>query len=286
MSVLTPVPKATKKPRPYWHVDAKWVSAILFGFVLAVWLLLFAAYQVTQREVAVQLMTRLVTLGIKTGDEAANNQAIDSLRKQIAESPTKSVQPIAGFPATITEADLQLGAEGLRDKIFRQVVEPIYDKGPRKLAEEQTSDKAAQDKFVNDASALSLFTKDSHDLLGTWLVAVGIIGALIGALAVFFSAGLGRFVTPAIALMLVALPGLVLFSLLVASTAQASAPASEAQDYLQLLAAAKGAFAPAASAAQQVYLTAVLTALALLAVALVGKIIYSTIKRPSKQGRV
>src|SRR5688572_30236023 len=105
------IKETTTKPRPYWHVDAKWVSGIVFGAVLAVWLLLFVVHQFTQREVAVQLMTNIVTFGMKTGDAAANQQAIENIRKQIAESPTKSFQPLPGV--TITEADLALGAEGV-----------------------------------------------------------------------------------------------------------------------------------------------------------------------------
>lgn len=270
------VQQAPAKPRPYWHVDAKWVSGIVFGVVLAVWLLLFAAYQITQRDTAVQLMTNLVTLGMKQGDAAANQQAIESFRQQIAASPTRSFEPLPGV--TITEADLNLGADGLRDKIFKQVVEPIYDKGTRGAAEAQTADKAAQDEFVNSASALSVMTKQSHDAIGTWLVIIGVVTAAFGGLAIYFSDRFGRVVTPALILLFVALPGWILFLALGSFTNQPNQASGSVTDYFQLANMAKGAFVPAAVVGQQVYVIAVLTALTLLAAAIIGKIVYSIVK--------
>lgn len=259
--------------RPYWHVDAKWVSGLLLAFMLFVWLLMIAAWQITNRETAIPLMANLITLGMKEGDAASNQKTLEEWRQRITQSPTKSIQPIAGFPATVTEADLQLGADGLRDKIFRQVVTPLYEKGARKLAEEQTSDKAQQDKFVNSASTLSLITSESHNRIGIVALVWGITTVLVGGLAVMFSYRLGKLVTPAIVLLLVSMPGMVIFTLfsLVIST-QPVAPAAEAQNYLDLALAAKGQFAPAVDAARQVYLVAVLVSIGLLALALVGRL--------------
>lgn len=266
-------------PRPYWHVDAKWVSGIVLAIVLAVWLILFAAWQITSRDIAVPLMTNMITFGMKQGDTAANQQALEELRKKIAESPTKSIEPLPGLPATITEADLLLGADGLREKLFRQITEPLYDKGARKLAEERTADKSQQDKFVNDATALSFINRESHDRIGWWVIIWGAVTLVIVGLTVLFSYRFGRLVTPAVVLLLVSLPGLAAFLVLSAIVAQPSAPAANAQSYFELAAAAKGAFAPAVSAGRQVYLTAVLVGLGLLVVSLLGKVIFATTKK-------
>lgn len=270
-------PVSAKKPRPYWHVDAKWVSGIVFGVALAMWLLLVVAYQVTQRETAVKLMANLVTFGMPVGDEASQQQALESLRKQIAESPTKSIETLPGVK--ITEADLALGPVALRDKIFTQFAEPIYDKGTRRVAEEQTSDKAAQDKFVNDATVFSLVTKESHDRIGVAVWIVGFVVLALSALAAYFSFRFGRIVTPALVLLLVSLPALLVFSAVVAITSQPAQANTEIQSYFELAMAGKGAFLPAAVAGQQVYLTSTLLALGLLAAAFIGKIVYSFTKK-------
>jgi hypothetical protein len=284
MSVLKVKEPAAHKPRPYWHVDVKWVSGLVLCLVLAVWLLLMVAYQATQRETAIQLMTNMITVGMKQGSSEENKKALDALRKQIAESPTKSIQPFPGFPATITEADLSLSYEKFRDKIFRQVVEPLYDKGARKLAEEQTKDKAKQDKFVKDASALSLFTKEGHDRIGGFVIIGGLVVLAVAAAAVFFSHGFGRIVTPAVVLLVVSLPGLILFSGLHAAASQPPDPNVEPKDYVQLVLSARGAFVPLTATGQQVYLAALLTALGLLVAAALGKLGHALLSRYRLKG--
>jgi hypothetical protein len=279
MSVLKPKDQAGTKPRPYWHVDAKWVCGIVLCVVLGVWLLLMVAHQATSREIAVQVMTNMITVGMKQGSAEDNKKAIESLRKQIAESPTKSIQPFPGFPATITEADLALSPQKFREKIFRQVTEPLYDKGARQLAEEQTKDKAKQDKFVNDASAFSLFSKEGHDRIGGWVIIGGLIVLLVAAAAIFFSHGFGRIITPAVALLIVSLPGLALFSGLHAAASQPPDPNIEPKDYAQLVLSARGAFVPLTAAAQQVYLTTTAIAGGLLLAAAIGKIVYAFVRR-------
>lgn len=265
-------PSDPPRPRPYWHKDVKWMLSLILCGLLGLWLLLAVVHRATSREIAVDLMTNLVTLGIEQNGNV-DQKAVDDLKRKVAESPTKSIQPIEGFPVTITEQDLQLPPDQLVDKIFRQVTEPLYDKGARKLAEEQTSDKTQQDKFVNDASAFTLLSKEGHAAIGKWVVISGIFVLLVMGGAVWFSHGWGRLVTPGLVIMIVSLPGLIVFSGLSAWSKAPAEPASEAENYLQLASSAKGAFASVATGGQQVYRTVVLVGLGLLVAALIGKII-------------
>lgn len=265
-------PEQPPKPRPYWHKDVKWVLSLVLCMVLGLWLFLNVAHRVTSREIAIDLMTNVVTLGIEQNGQV-DQKAVEELRRKINESPTKSFQPIQGFPATITEQDLQLPPDQLVDKIFRQITEPMYDKGARKLAEEQTGDKAQQDKFVNDASAFAPLSKQGHDEIGKWVLISSLAVLVIMAGAVWFSHGWGRLVTPGLVILIVSLPGLVVFSGLRAWAGSPAEPAPEAQNYIQLVSGAKGAFEPAAIGGQQVYKTAVFVGLGMLAAALIGKIV-------------
>lgn len=277
----TAVPVGPKKPRPYWYVDAKWMLSLVLCVVLGAWLMLMVAHRATSREIGVDLMTRMVTLGIVQNSEV-DQKAVDELRRKIAESPTKSIQPIPGFPVKITEKDLELPPQELVDRVFRQVTEPLYDKGARKFAQEQTSDKAQQDKFVKDASLVGVISKDGHERIGKWVLIVGVIVVVLMAGVVWFSHGFGRLVTPGIVLLLVSLPGLIVFSGLHAAVSKPSADGSDADVTAQLFAAGKDALLPLITASRQLYITAALIGLGLLIGALLGKLIRSIIVRRRK----
>lgn len=271
-------PDKPQKPRPYWHVDAKWLFGLVLCVVLGFWLLLVAAHRVTSRDIGIDLMTNMVTMGIaKNG--AVDQAGLDELKRKISESPTKSIQPIPGFPATITEQDLALPPEQVIDRVFRQITEPLYDKGARKFAQEQTSDKTQQDKFVNDASLIGLISKEGHDKIGGWVLAGFLVVCIIAAGAIWFSAGFGRLVTPGLVLLLVSFPGLILFSGLRAWVSQPAERTVEAQDISQAFMAARGSFLPVAEAGQQTYKLAVLLGIGLLVAALLGKIIVHAVRR-------
>lgn len=270
------------KPRPYWHKDAKWVLSLLLCVVLGLWLLLAVVHKATSRDVAVDTMTGLITFGVAQHGQV-DQQAVDELRRKIAESPTKSIQPIEGFPITIAEADLQLPPDQLVDKIFRQLTVKLYDKGARQLAEEQTSDKAQQDKFVNDASAIALFSKEGHDKVGTWLLVTALTVLILMIGTAWFSHGFGRLVTPGLVILVVSLPGFIIFSALTAWSRSPAEPASEAENYIQLAANARGVLEPILAGGQQVYRSACLVAVGLLAAALVGKIVVKLVARANRK---
>lgn len=274
--------KSVARPRPYWHVDAKWVVSILLSVFLAAWLLLMVAYQVTSRDVAVSIMKGafqafIDDIPLDQGGEAA----VNDLRQRIAESPTKSIQPmpIPGSSVAITEADLDLPLTQLRDKIFSPILElaePLYDKGVRALVAERTDDPAEQEEFAKQLSLVGAIDKQGHNVIGGWLLVVGVAVLPLLAMAVYFSDRFGRIVTPAIVLLMVSLPGLLLFSVLVAGVGQPTESVAEPpQDYLQQALANKGVLLPAATVGQNVYTISTIIAVGLIAATSIAKILHS-----------
>lgn len=270
-SSLKPTTKPNH-PRPYWHVDAKWICSLILCGLLALWLGLMVVYKITDRQTAVPLMTNVITLGIQKGDAASQQKSLDELRFKIEASPTKSIQPIPGFPATLTEQDLQLTPDQLVQKIFGQVAAPMYDQGVKQLAQQQTSDPAQQAKFEQNASVFNGLSKQGHATAGKLAFTMLLVVLLVAAGAVWFSSGWGRLVTLAIVLLVVALPGLLLFAGLHAWMSHSGdALSHNPTNTIELVTAARGSFLPVASAGVSVYKTAVYAGLGLLALAFIGK---------------
>ncbi|MGH7196236.1 MAG: hypothetical protein ACREGJ_00535 [Candidatus Saccharimonadales bacterium] len=274
-----------KKPRPYWHVDFKWITGLLLTVVLGVWLLVLVAYQITAPKPGIDITTNLMSSAF-TREGQDDAKGLEELRAKIAESPDKTFRPFPGMPVAITEKDLELSPQQIRDKIFRQITEPLYYKGARGLAEEFTSDKAAQDKFVNDAGLISIISQERHRQLGDIAWKLGVVVLLLTAAVVYFSHRWGRLVTPGIILLLVSVPGLLIFSglkqAILSPAEQPTQPTNEEDGaaFIQLMIAnAKGAFAPAAEIGQSTYLLGLQIALALLAAALIAKIVFVVIAK-------
>jgi len=75
-------------PRPYWHVDAKWLTGILLLFLLNITFLIFILMQVTAPERGIALLT--VTLARSYSAESGGMDVsgdIEIIRQKIAESP-------------------------------------------------------------------------------------------------------------------------------------------------------------------------------------------------------
>jgi hypothetical protein len=242
--------------------------------MLAFWLVQVTIYKITERGVAVPLLTNVITLGIKKGSPAEQQKSLDELRAKIQASPTKSIQPIPGFPATITEADLQLSPDQLVQKLFGQIAAPMYDQGVRAVAEQHASDKAEQDKFVQQAGVLGLFSKDRHSGQGKVVMISLVLMLPLLAGAIWFSSGFGRLVTPAVVLLVVAVPGLLIWNGLHFWMSHADNPLdANPTNVLEMITATRGSFLPVATAGRSVYQTATQVGVGLLVAALIGKLV-------------
>jgi hypothetical protein len=276
-------PGHIEKRRPYWHVDMKWVSGILLLGVLALWLSTLAAYRITAPSTGITLMTNVLAYNFSRNG-LDDNTGFDQLKAKILKSPTKSIKPIAGFPVVISLNDITtLSPRDLRLKLFGQIAKPLYYEGAAGYAKQIANDPVQRQKFVHDASILDAVTLQQHRALGKFAVIVGIVAALLLAAAVYFSSGFGRLVTPAIILLIASIPGAGLFSGLRAWAEKVpTVTSAQAQDVGALLNATKGAFTGAFTAAQKIYLVAVIAAVVLLFAAAAGKIVMHFLRHKKK----
>jgi hypothetical protein len=271
------------KPRPYWHVDAKWVCAILLGAALAVTLPVAAAHRLTAREHATELLAYTMA-GLTSPNGIDDAEGLDEVKERVKKKGSETVK-IAGLEVVFTAKDFEtLSPRELRLKVFSAFAERLYDQGARRLAEAQGLDKAAVDKAVKDASMLNLFSQETHKRVGTILVWLVLLDLLLLAALVFFSNRFGRLVSPGLVMLLVGLPGLLFWAIASQNPEVAGAARSEDPESnlaaLNLFASYVGPLIVPHFAAA--YLFVLRTGLLLLGLAITGRIVYSVIKHRTK----
>lgn len=190
------------KPRPYWHVDLKWVCGLLALLGLGASLLLFNLSALTERATAIKLSGTIVA-SLFSRDGLDDEKGLAEFRQKAAAAPGDVVTPMEQYPQLqISKHEaLTLSARELRIAIFSQLTTPIYDKGLKGAAAEMTPDLAAQEKFVRDAALLGVFTKKAHATVQRAFYIVAVVTVILLAGAIYFSAGIGRLVTPGILLL-------------------------------------------------------------------------------------
>ncbi len=227
--------KVTARTRPYWHVDAKWIFALLLGVAVIVFLWIDTATQATDREVAVPVTTTLVALQFSP-DGLDEDTGMEQIRTQWLASDQEEFRPIEGMPIVLTREQVEtLSARELRLAVARQMAEPLYDDGVEGFAASISDDPVEREKFENDAQLLGLVSSESHERLSgiRWLALAALI--ILVAPAVYFSAGLGRLITPGVVLVLASWLGALAFGLSVVATNSSSPPEpSEQRDTVGL----------------------------------------------------
>lgn len=206
-------------PRPYWHVDAKWVAGLLFMAALVTTLFLNALVSLTQREPAIELSAAIIggAFTRPEGEEtAANPEDIEKVRQQIEASPDKVFRPFPLFPkVTITKNDIEtLNSSQIKQKVFSQISTPIYDLGIEGAARQVTNDPDQIKKFKNDAFFISLFTKQTHEQFKQNRNTAVVATLVLLVALVYFSAGWGRLANPGLLLLFSSIPGSLLALLL------------------------------------------------------------------------
>lgn len=272
------------KPRPYWHVDAKWVCAILLAAVLAVTLPVAAAHRLTAKDNATELLAYTMA-GLTSPKGIDDATGLEEIKARVKKKGSETIK-LGSLEVVFTAKDLEtLSPRELRLKVFRAFAERFYDQGARGIAEAQGLSKAAVDKAVKDASMLSLFSQAAHDRLGTvlgWLIVVNVL--LLAAL-VFFSYRFGRLASPGLIMLLVGLPGLLFWAIASQNPEVVGAARSEDPENnltaINLFASFVGPLVVPHIAA--VYLFVLKIGLVLLGFALSGRIVYAIVKHRAKR---
>jgi hypothetical protein len=152
------------KPRPYWHVDAKWVAGLLLASVLSLTLLVSSLVQMTAEEPALETLS--LTMALLFSRHGLDDETeIAELRQQLRDSPTGSFQPFPGSSITIQETDLVgRSPREIRLALFRQLAQGIY----RQEAMGQpalTQPPDGQTIPIDELGILVVFTLESHRTL-------------------------------------------------------------------------------------------------------------------------
>jgi hypothetical protein len=263
--------KSVKKPRPYWHVDMKWIGGIGFFFALSATLLLYNLSALTERDRAVNISATVVA-GLFSRQGLDDESGLAELRAKAALLPGDTVAPIPQFPfVTITKQELQtMSARDLRVKIFSQITGPIYDKGLSGAAASFTPNPDEQKKFEKDATLLGVFTKTTHEVLqGAFVIAL-IVTFVAAAEMIFFSAGWGRLVSPGLVLLLVSPVGAIISLMLLHPPMNGDAPLAQVPS---------GVAQQIGDIMARSYLFTAILGVALLVIALIGKITVTILRR-------
>lgn len=245
---------SSAKPRPYWHVDAKWVSGLLSLAALTVTLLSLTLFRLTAEENAVPLAAAALEAVISPeGEEDAD--AVSELRQTIEESGQEVFYPFPGVDVGITVEELESqSAEQVRARLFTALAEEVYWTGMQAEGEQSSGD------LWKDIGFMAILTHQTHLKLQSVVAASAGLSVLFLALLAFFSHRAGRLASPGCALLLAGLPGLLLFGG-VRGGSQAAAPAAGGVDRISAL---LGSIAPAADTALRTYLWSTGAGLALL----------------------
>ena len=258
--------KLFPNPRPYWHVDAKWVCGILLVFTLAATLILFSLVKLTDKDRAPTVGALIIGMGFIRGNTVDTEEA----REALAEAGGV-IQPIPNVPSIkITEADLSLSPAEISIKVFKPITESIYNNGIEATADKFGATPEQKEKFVKDAALLNIFTKDTHQALNKFFRIFAVISLLLALGVIYFSARWGRLSNLGTLLLLVSLPGTLIALLL-------KSPPKDGDGGL-------GSLSPELTtqigqAISGAYIKVTLLGAALLAVALIGRI-FSSIHKP------
>lgn len=263
----------SNRPRPYWHVDAKWIAGILLFVNLGACLLLYNLASLTERDHAVNISATIVAslFSPKGLDDASG---LKEFRAQAAKMPGTTIAPIEQFPSIrISKHDaLTLGPRDLKIALFSQITGPIYDLGLKEAAKQFTSSPADQQKFINQAQILGILTKNTHDILQRLFLISSVATVVLFGILVLFSAGWGRLVSPGVVLVSVSPVGtLASLILLHPPTGDGSLTSTLPSNIVEDVGASLS----------HSYMYAMILGFVLLAFALVGKIASSVLHRPN-----
>jgi len=277
-------PEPAPRPRPYWHVDAKWISGLLLTFVLGLTLVVYGLVQVTAEKPAVDTLSMAMAVSL-SGKGLDDETEIAEMRLRLAASPTGEIQPFPGLTLTIREEDFA-GMTGRQARLsfFRKLAEPIYRQGGEGLAElaSDAETRAAVSQGVGVASFLSLKT---HLLLQRAFTILLIVCVALALPLIYFSFRFGRLASPGCVLVVASLPGAALLAFFGwAFRPPPATPSPEAGMTERLGALAAEIVPPLAQLLARTFLYALAFGVVLIFLSLVGALVFHR-RRPAQDSQ-
>lgn len=268
------VTNKTIKPRPYWHVDAKWVTGILLLFLLNITFLVYIMAQVTAPKQGISLLTMMLASSFSAeGGGLDEPHDIEIMHQKIAESPNGEWQPIPGMNIVVREEDIAgKTPREARLWFFRQWAEPLYYDGPQGLANLMTTPEM-QKSVEGGVGPLGFINAETHRKIQNIFIALGLVSLFFCGLLIFFSYRFGRLGSPGCVIILAAFPGLIIMSGLrgwVERSAQQPAGGGEETYITRYSQLAVDVLPDIVKASLQIYLVLFIMGLGLMFIALLG----------------
>lgn len=257
--------------RPYWHVDLKWITAFLLIFFLGLTLFAYQLYKLTSPKIAVPTTTLLVATMFSGGDLDKTSD-LEEAKKKFPPDAEGKIHPLPASPTvTILAKDLEtLPPREIRLKIFQQVVEPIYYRGSKNDYASSLNDQEALKKM----GALAFLNENTHKKIKNIFLASSAVTIGFLILLIKFSAGFGRFVSPALVFIATAIPGIAVTFFIFATSSQKAPPVNEQTGYGAMAGQILNIIGPNISKQfAYVYIPLFLLGLFLLLVSLISKVI-------------
>ncbi|OGO13810.1 MAG: hypothetical protein A2Z66_10040 [Chloroflexi bacterium RBG_13_66_10] len=200
----------TARPRPYWHVDAKWVTSLFLVPILGATLLTNTLAQITAEGPAVETVSLLLGVMFSGGglDEETD---VATFRERLQADPDGCIQPIDSIRIDVCEEEIAgLSPREARLFLFRQLAQPLYEQGADGLMA-LAVDPETEQSMAQGIGPLSLFTLATHQAIQRVLGILAVVCAVLFIPLILFSYRFGRIGSPGLAIIAAACPGLSLF---------------------------------------------------------------------------
>ena len=265
-------------------MNLKWLVGIILLIVFGITLVFGALAKATEKETVVDATTLAVALMFNRNG-LDDESEIKEIQRKLKLGRTDSFQLIPGLNITVTAEDFNLENKTPREArlaFFRQLTEPIYDEGAAGLAKLATNEEMRQ-SIVESAGPLAIVTAERHALINK-IFQIGLaISAVLFIALIALSFRFGRLVSPAIVLLITSVPGAVLFFIIKTTAGKNLAPPKISfgeSGMMESLGSLAGVILPPmAGAVLPVYLVPAIIGAALLVIAILGKIVYSIVRR-------
>jgi len=213
--------------RPYWHVDAKWVTGLLLIFVLSVTLIVQSLVQVTDEKTAVDALTLTLAISLSPGGlDDPTGPAI--MRDKLQASPDKTIQIVPGLRWTVSEQEIAgLEPRQARLYMFRKLAVPIYQEGIQGFAK-LADDPEMKASMLSGGAMFDVLTLKTHQTLQQILAILVIVCLALLVPLIFFSARFGRIGSPGCVLCVASFPGALILGILSTVNQSGASPANPA----------------------------------------------------------
>lgn len=196
------------EPRPYWHVDAKWIFGILFVVFLGLSLIFYTLTQVTNEKNGKELMTMGLAIMYSGGDLDKTEDFEEAKAKADANGV---FCPIANSVFCVNIKDYEtLGAREARLKFWGQFAEMIYNEDFNVYAKNPEQ----KEQIEKDTTFLRIASAKSHAIVKIIFYILFIITLFCLMFLIKFSYKWGKFVSPGIAMIFTTFPGTIILGFL------------------------------------------------------------------------